>query len=137
MSIITTGYPDVTSSCKGTAGVNTFVVVNNTPIDQSFTVTDNSRLANNMTFYPVWETDIDETNCANGSPLQSSANYNVPAGKTLALNVAAGGYTGPDSFMSGQEHNLSIGGGGNPTEWYDLWFSEDINSSYNSWGIGL
>lgn len=133
LSIITTGYPDTVSGCTNTPGLNEIYIANPTPYDQTFTVTDNQYLANNLTFYSAGE---ESPSCANNSPIQNQNTYTVPAGKVWSIGVAAGGYQGSDTFMEGQQHNLSIGGGSDPSSWYDLYLSTGLNSAYQHWELG-
>ncbi len=135
LSIITTGYPDVTSSCNGKVGANPVVVVNNTDEEQWFNVTDNTDLANNLAFYSLQSGA--SMSCANNSTLQDGNAYSVAPGESIAVGMAAGGYSGPDTSITGQGHNLSIGGGksGN-TQWYDLWLALSGTHAFESWELG-
>jgi len=135
LSIITTGYPDVTSSCNGNVSGNPVVIVNNTDQEQWFNVTDNTDLANNLSFYSLEQGAT--MSCANSSPVQNGNAYSVGAGQTIAVGMAAGGYAGPDTNITSQNHNLSIGGGqsGN-NQWYDLWLALSATHSFERWELG-
>lgn len=142
LSIMTQGYPDILESCKASAiGLNPVVVINYTGVDQYFNVTDNTELANNITWLPpgpMQTAAAGSIQCVGGpgSYLVNQA-FKVPASSNTSVLLMAGGHDGPHTQLFGDQHNLSVAGGGSGgAQWYDLWLHLQPDDKFENWELG-
>jgi hypothetical protein len=130
LDIITGGYPDSIGGCVG-MGYNPIFVINTTQSPQTFTYTINSELANEV----IVGSDIDMTDITcTGSESVNNGEVTLQSGESWTGGVVGGGSQGPDTDLTGSQHNLAIGGGDNG-QWYDFWLNEDANQSFNHWEL--
>lgn len=146
LSILTGGYPDITSSCSERGvGFNPVFIANTTDQTQYVNFTINEELGNNLTIIGASEISGYEA-AATSSTVQCGGGYGLDTGTSKILSIPpnttwsggmiSGGADGPHTGMTGTENRLGIGGGQDSGHWYDLPFSvSGLYNNYQEWGV--
>jgi len=146
LSILTTGYPDITSSCSERGvGFNPVFIANTTDQTQYVNFTINEELGNNLTILGASEVSGYEAavtsateQCGGGYGLDTGTSQilSIPPNQTWSGGMVSGGVDGPHTGMSGTQNRLGIGGGQDSGHWYDLPFNvSGLYNNYQSWGV--
>ncbi|MCB0919390.1 MAG: hypothetical protein KDC39_12585 [Actinobacteria bacterium] len=129
LDILTGGYPDSIIDCGSTMSVNSVLVYNQTDAPQTYSVTVNKQLANELVFYP-------EVSSAQGvssgcqdiySGSASTQTVTVQPGDAVQSAIIAGGGQWNDLDNN---HNVAIGAGGQA--WYDFWLHEGAKNNFKN-----
>jgi PBP1b-binding outer membrane lipoprotein LpoB len=132
-------YDDDISDCDwGQTSINPIAVVNTYTTSQTFSVTINQDLANNLNFFSAASnggTSSGINGCSLSSEYAGTQYVTVPAGTPEAASftvvgwIAAGG--GQSSAGAFDSHNVAIGAGG--SQWYDFDLNEDsLNNGFEA-----
>lgn len=132
-------YDDDTSDCDwGQTSINPVTIVNTYDSPQTFSVTINEKLANNLNFFSaasVGGTMSGITGCSLSSEYAGTQYVTAPAATpdgasfTVVGWIAAGG--GQFSAGAFDSHNVAIGAGG--SQWYDFDLNEDsLNNGFEA-----
>ena len=134
--ILPYGDDDTTDCDWGATSLNPIVVANTYSTAQTFSITINTELANNLNFIPYSPgASISQMTGCSLSKMYAGTQYvTVPAGAPSNTNlmvvgwIAAGGGQFPTNTGS---HNVAIGAGG--TQWYDFWLHQSgLTGGYNN-----
>ncbi|MEI7624012.1 MAG: hypothetical protein WCJ88_10690 [Actinomycetes bacterium] len=119
-------YDDDTSDCNwGTTSINPIVVINTYTSPQTFSVTINEKLANNLNFFTAASVggnmsgisgcSLDSDNAGTQYVTAPAATPNGASFTVVGWIAAGGGQFTAGAFNS---HNVAIGAGG--SQWYDF-----------------
>lgn len=133
LSILLTGYPDVTVGCTDHIGFNPVLIANTTDQPQTVYYKVPAELGNDIFWGPASEM-ANWQGCPAYSGDVNQTPITIPAGQTWAGAIVAGGELGPDTNLEGQQHNLEIGGGQN-NQWYDFWLHLGMNNGFENWEL--
>ena len=105
-------------------------MVNTYSQPQTFSVTINPRLAGNLNFIPVSDSNgnglsgcnISKGNAGTFNVTVPAAVNGTPSFTVVGWILAGAGETGTNN--TGQDNNVAIGAGG--AQWYDLWLHADV-----------
>ena len=123
-------YPDNIIDCGATYSATPIIVTNTTSSVQTYSVTVNKQLANQLAFFPDW-TNMPESADSGCSDIYSgqasSQSVTVQPGETAVSGIGAGGGQWNDLENN---HNVAIGAGG--SAWYDFWLHEGAKGGFKN-----
>lgn len=132
----TYGDYDTTDCDWGATSLNPIAVVNTYPTAQTFSITINQNLANNLNFIPYSpnQSISQMTGCSISKEYAGTQYVTVPAGSPTNSSLMVIGWiaAGGGEFNAGTgSHNVAIGAGG--TQWYDFWLhNNDLNNGFEN-----